>query len=100
MIQAMATVLDFAPDHWNSGTRMVAIALADRVNSEWQCWPSIADIRRRTGLSERMVQYHLRYLEEEGVIHCGGQRYIDGHGLSNLWTWLWRLGAQHVDAQR
>jgi len=96
VIQAMATVLDFAPDHWHAGTRLVAIALADRVNGDWQAWPSVADLSRRTGLSERVVQRYLRYLEAEGVIHCHGQRYIDGHGVSNLWTWMWRLSAQPV----
>lgn len=94
MIQAVATVLDFAPDTWNSGTRMVAIALADRVNQDGQCWPSISDLSRRTGLSGRMVQKHLRYLEEEGVITRNGQRIgSGGQPVSNLWTWrFWRIG--------
>lgn len=94
MIQAVATVLDFAPDHWTSGTRIVAIALADRVNQDGHCWPSVADISRRTGLSGRMVQKHLRYLEEENVITCNGQRMgTSGQPVSNLWTWrFWRLG--------
>ena len=94
MIQAVATVLDFAPDNWNSGTRMVAIALADRVNQDGQCWPSVADIARRTGLSGRMVQRHLRYLEEQGVITCNGQRMgTSGQPVSNVWTWrFWKLG--------
>lgn len=94
MIQAVATVLDFAPDHWNSGTRIVAIALADRVNQDGQCWPSVADISRRTGLSPRMVKYHLRYLEDENVITCNGQRIgSSGQPVSNLWTWrFWKLG--------
>jgi DNA-binding transcriptional ArsR family regulator len=94
VIQAVATVLDFAPDHWNSGTRMVAIALADRVNQDGQCWPSVADIARRTGLSARMVKYHLRYLEDEGIITRNGQRIgTSGQPVSNLWTWrFWRIG--------
>ena len=94
MIQAVATVLDFAPDNWNSGTRMVAIALADRVNQDGQCWPSVADLSRRTGLSSRMVQKHLRYLEDEGVITRIGQRIgTSGQPVSNMWTWrFWRTG--------
>ena len=94
MIQAVATVLDFAPDHWTSGTRIVAIALADRVNQDGQCWPSVADLSRRTGLSARMVRYHLRYLEEQNVITCNGQRIgTSGQRVSNLWTWrFWKLG--------
>ena len=90
MIQCIATVLDFAPPHWHAGTRMVALALADRVNGDWQAWPSIADLSRRTGLSARAVQRYLRVLEDEGVISNHGQRVIDGNAVSNLWTWLWR----------
>jgi hypothetical protein len=89
MIQAIAMVLDFSPEHWSPGTRMVAVALADRVNQDKQAWPSIADLSRRTGLSARMVKYHLRVLEDAGVIVNHGQRVIGGKRVSNLWTWRW-----------
>lgn len=92
-IQAISLVLDFAPAHWNTGTRMVAIALADRVNQDWQAWPSLADISRRTGLSTRQVRVHLRQLEAEGIIANQGQRIIGAHAYSNLWIWLWKLDA-------
>jgi DNA-binding transcriptional ArsR family regulator len=89
-IHAMTMVLDFAPDHWNSGTRLVALALADRVNHDWEAWPSIQDLARRTGLKDRMVRYHLAYLEAEGVI-VREQRYRgNGSQQANLWTWLWK----------
>ena len=91
MIQAIALVLDHAPEHWNTGTRMVALALADRVGEEWICWPSVADLARRTGLSERQVQRHLRYLELEGVIERDERRRGNGTQQSNLWIWLWRM---------
>ena len=100
VIQCVALVLDFAPDDWQSGTRLVALALADRVNHDWQAWPSIGDLSRRTGLSERVCQRHLRHLEDAGVIARHGQRNIDGRAVSNLWIWLWRISGQPVDNSR
>ena len=92
MIQAVAAVLDFAPSHWTSGTRLVAIAIADRINNDWEAWPSIADLCKRTGLGERAVQRAVRQLEEEGVIRRHGQRRNScGQPVSNLWTWTVRL---------
>lgn len=82
-------VLDFAPKHWTTGTRLVALALADRVNGDsLECWPSVADISRRTGMDRRTVQRHLRQLEAEGVITNQGQRTTKSgaHG-SNVWVW-------------
>jgi DNA-binding transcriptional ArsR family regulator len=89
MIQAVAAILDFAPKHWTPSTRIVAIALADRVNPDTlSCFPSIRDIQKRTGLGERAVQRHLRVLETEGVIKRIGQK-PDGKGSwgSNIWQW-------------
>lgn len=93
-IHAMTMVLDFAPSHWSSGTRMVAIALADRVNQEWLAWPSLEDLARRTGLSTRQVRSHLRQLETEGVIVQNVQRRPNGTRQTNLWTWLWKIELQ------
>jgi DNA-binding transcriptional MocR family regulator len=85
----MSLVLDFAPDHWNTGTRLVALALADRVGSDNTCWPSIEDIAKRTGLSHRHVQRTLSYLEAEGIITHERRWRPNGSRQSNLWTWLW-----------
>ena len=89
MIQAMTMVLDFAPPHWTTATRLVAIALADRVNGDThECWPSIQDIARRVGIHERSVQRHIRTLETEGIITRLGQRAKkDGTPGSNVWRW-------------
>ena len=73
----MSLVLDFAPAHWSSGCRMVAMALADRVNQDWQAWPSLDDLARRSGISTRQVRTYLRQLEDEGVIACHGQRIVN-----------------------
>lgn len=88
----MTMVLDFAPKHWNAGTRLVALALADRVNGDTgECFPSVADIEARTGLCDRSVQRYLRQLEAEGVITNLGQRTKhDGTLGSNTYRWnLW-----------
>ena len=54
MIQAIALVLDFAPAHWSSSTRMVAVALGDYVNTDSSyAWPSVANLARRSGISTR-----------------------------------------------
>jgi predicted transcriptional regulator len=92
----MTLVLDFAPAHWNAGTRLVALAIADRIGTEWDAYPSIADIARRTGLKPRMVRYHVSYLEEQGVIRRQERRRDNGSQASNLWIWVWRICA-HPD---
>ena len=88
MIQAISMVLDFAPEHWTSGTRMVAICVADYANSDsgW-AWPSVRNMARRTGLSERQVQRHLRIIEADGWIRQGA----DTVGKTTLWIWERRL---------
>jgi hypothetical protein len=88
-ISAMVMVLDFAPAHWSSGTRLVALAIADRVGTDHECWPSIADIARRTGLRPRMVKYHAAILEGEGIIKREVRRRPNGSRQANLWVWLW-----------
>lgn len=88
MIRAVSAVLDFAPDHWTPAVRIVALALADRVNQDHQCWPSIGDIARRTGLDTRRVQRQLRIIESEGWVERVGQRSNGcGQPVSNLWIW-------------
>lgn len=94
MIQAMSMILDFSRDHWDPSTRLVALALADRVNGDsLECWPSLRDVCRRTGLSERSVQRHLRILEDEGIITNLGQRISkSGTPGSNVWRWNYLIG--------
>ena len=83
----MSMVLDFAPEHWTTGTRLVAIALADRVNGDGNCWPSLADVARRTGMSERQVRRHIRQLEADGALTNLGQRPGRQGPTSNMWRW-------------
>lgn len=46
--------------------RLILLSLADHANDEGVCYPSVARLVRRTGLSERAVQTAIRRLEEAG----------------------------------
>ena len=96
MIAAIALVLDFAPPEWTPSTRMVAIALADYANTDTgHCWPSLANLSRRSGVSVRTVQRCLRTIEEAGWI----ERRLTNKVGTNLWTWRKRImvgGDTHV----
>jgi DNA-binding transcriptional ArsR family regulator len=82
----MAQVLDFSPRRWSSGLRLVALVLADHASGEGACFPSISTLARRSGLSPRHVQRHLRILEAEGVIEIEAV-FKKGRQTSNLFTW-------------
>lgn len=88
----MTLVLDFAPDEWSISTRLVAIALADRVNRETgEAWASIADLSRRTGIGPRQVRRHLAVMEKAGVIRRQARFRDNGSQQSNLWIWVWTV---------
>ncbi len=58
--------------------RLVALALADRADDAGRCWPSVADIQRRAGLStERAARRALAELAKLGelAIERGGGRW-------------------------
>ena len=48
--------------------KFVLVALADHADSEGICWPSVALLRKKTGLSRRQIQRHLKALRESGEI--------------------------------
>jgi hypothetical protein len=62
--------------------RLIMLALADHCDDEGRCYPSIARLCQRTGLSERAVQINTRKLVEAGYIRIalGG-----GKGNANLY---------------
>ena len=62
--------------------RLIMLALADHADDEGRCYPSVARIAQRTGLSERAVQTNVRSLIAAGYINVtiGG-----GKGHSNLY---------------
>jgi predicted transcriptional regulator len=62
-IKLMSRVWDIELRHT---AKLVLLALADWANDEGACWPSIATLERRCGLSDRGVRNVLEELEAEG----------------------------------
>lgn len=48
--------------------RLIMLALADHADDEGRCYPSIARLCRRTGLTERAVQSNIRKLQDAGYV--------------------------------
>jgi len=61
------TVLDRLPEI--DGTVLkVYLVLARHADASGVCWPSLDIISRKAGVSERMIRYDLRKLEQDGLI--------------------------------
>ncbi len=58
--------------------RLLMLSLADHANDEGHCYPSIARLCKRTGLSERAVQTNIKSLIEGGYL-----KVIVGGGKGN-----------------
>jgi DNA-binding transcriptional MocR family regulator len=54
--------------------KLVLFALASRVDDKGECWPSVATLRKDTGLAQRTVQYRLRSLVARGLVSCEERR--------------------------
>lgn len=48
--------------------KLVLVSLADQANDAGVCWPSVASIERRTGLSDRAIQKALQWLAQAGAL--------------------------------
>lgn len=48
--------------------KLIMLALADMANDEGVCWPSVASLLTRTGLSESTVRRYLGELETAGLL--------------------------------
>ena len=48
--------------------RLIMLALADHADDSGRCYPSLARLRQRTGLSERAIQSNIRALQTAGYI--------------------------------
>lgn len=86
-IAAITTVFDRAPATWASGQRLVALALADKVNEHGTAWPKLNTLAAMTGLSARNVSRHLAALEAEGWITRETRTGDTGRQTSNLYRW-------------
>ena len=64
--------LDMSQGAWTADlappVKFVLLALADYANREGICWPSIDSLSKKTGLSRRQTQRHLKALRESGEI--------------------------------
>ena len=60
--------------------KLVLLALADWANDDGLCWPSVAALVARTGVSDRTVQRTLRGLAEDGYVVAEG---VGGRGTSH-----------------
>jgi len=76
-------------------TELAGLCLATRSNV---CWPSIATLRERTGLSEDTVARALKALAKEGLIVVE-QRHLRGRQASNEYLVLWSEIAAHGETE-
>ena len=63
--------------------KFVLVVLADAANGENACWPRIATIAGKTGLSKRSVQRALRLLTQRDLITTEQRHRPDGSRSSN-----------------
>lgn len=61
------------------GPKFVLVALSNYANEDGYCYPSQARLASLTGMGERTVRRHLRWLEEQSLI----QRFKT-HGTENF----------------
>lgn len=57
---------------------------ADRTTG--QCWPSVATIAKKLGISKNCVKKHLHHLEALGLIRIANRSAADGQQTSHLYT--------------
>lgn len=69
--------------------KSVLLALAFRADINQACLPSQGRIARDTGLSERTVRRHLRWLEAQGLITRKKRFSDDGQQLSDRYVLLY-----------
>lgn len=62
--------------------KIVMLSLADHADDEGYCYPSIARLKRRTGLAERTVQNAISRLKTDGKLHVNLNA---GRGHANLY---------------
>jgi hypothetical protein len=73
---------------FRGATRSVLRELADMANEEGQCWPSLATLAKRAGVSRRQVMRSVKELENGEIIWVDVERRVvePGMNLTNLYT--------------
>ena len=86
------------PEHITGPARMVAVALADHMspnpalNDAICCWPSIATIAKKAGVSESTARRAINLLTDEGAITVEHRR-DQATNRTNLYRWHpWLMG--------
>ena len=51
-----------------TGRKLVLLSLCDNANDQGECYPSMARIAERCGMSERAAQGHVAELEKAGIL--------------------------------
>ena len=94
----MSAIMEHSPDDWSAGLRYTAVIIADHINDDGECWPSIQRIAKRTGLSHRQVQRHVLQLELCQVLDRI-PTYAKGRQTTNVYRFeynptMWKTCAQ------
>ena len=64
------------------GQKMVLMALADRSNSDGECWPGQASLAKMCSLSERALRDNLERLEKQGLLTVISRRVNGRQGTA------------------
>jgi hypothetical protein len=55
-------------ENLSSTQKLVMLALCDNANDQGECYPSMSQLARKTGLSDRSVRETIRWLETQGLM--------------------------------
>ena len=84
--------------------KFTLLALADHADDKGDCWPGVSGLVEKTGLSERTIHYHLKTLEENGVLQRVPRQRDDGSIASNLYhiilPWVQQVPILHPTVQQ
>lgn len=72
----------------NSGEHNVLFVLANSANDDDECWPAVAVISRRSGLSERQVRRITKALQKKKRLAIVERKLDNGYNRSNVYKLL------------
>lgn len=86
------------------GPKLVLLALADYADEEGQCYPTLKQLRQKTGLGRSTILSHLQVLQSTGLIVIQHQQDSRGYRRNNRYQLQSRLspdfglqGVQNLD---